>query len=55
MDRYAVMGNPIGHSLSPLIHKAFAEETNQLLLYSSILVEAGEFPLEVSRFFCRRR
>jgi len=51
VDRYAVMGNPIGHSLSPLIHKAFAEETNQLLLYSSILVEAGEFPLEVSRFF----
>ena len=51
MDRYAVMGNPISHSLSPLIHKAFANETNQLLDYSAMLVSEGEFPLEVSRFF----
>ncbi len=51
MDRYAVMGNPIGHSLSPRIHKAFADETNQLLDYSAMLVGEGEFPLAVSRFF----
>lgn len=51
MDIYAVMGSPIRHSFSPLIHSAFAEETNQRLSYSAILVEAGKFPLKVSQFF----
>lgn len=51
LDRYAVMGNPIGHSLSPRIHHAFAEETNQSLAYNAMLVEMGEFPLKVSSFF----
>jgi len=53
VDKYAVMGNPIGHSFSPFIHIAFAEETNQLLSYNAILVEAGKFPKEVSRFFTK--
>lgn len=51
MDRYAVMGNPIGHSLSPQIHNAFAAETKQQLSYSAMLVELGQFAQAVSSFF----
>jgi len=41
MDRYAVFGHPVGHSLSPRIHQLFAEETAQQLEYERI-----EPPLE---------
>jgi len=52
MDRYAVIGHPIGHSKSPTIHRAFAAATGQALSYEAIEAPlgAGQFAATVERF-----
>lgn len=51
IDRYGVMGNPIKHSKSPQIHKAFADQTDQEMTYTSMLVPEDGFAKTVSEFF----
>ena len=50
MDKYLVLGNPIGHSLSPSIHKMFAQQTNVQMIYDKQLVPLDEFNNCVDEF-----
>jgi len=50
-DRYAVFGNPIGHSKSPAIHAAFAEQTKQALTYEALLAPVEDFAGSVAAFW----
>ncbi len=50
LDHYAVMGNPVAHSLSPQIHAAFALETSQALRYTAELVPLDGFAAAVAAF-----
>ena len=49
-DQYAVFGNPIGHSKSPIIHTAFARQTGQDMTYRSILAPLDGFDDAVDAF-----
>jgi shikimate dehydrogenase len=50
-DKYAVIGNPIAHSKSPLVHAEFASQTGQDMEYGRILGDPDDFAGEVRRFF----
>jgi shikimate dehydrogenase len=52
-DLYAVIGNPIGHTKSPLIHTTFARQTGQDLEYVALQAEIGGFAGEVDRLRAR--
>ena len=49
-DHYAVFGNPIAHSKSPLIHAAFARQTGQDLDYRAILAPVDGFASALHAF-----
>lgn len=48
IDRYCVIGNPIGHSKSPSIHAAFAVQTGQQLVYERCLAPLDGFAATVA-------
>jgi len=49
-DRYAVIGNPIAHSKSPLIHAEFALQTGQDISYTALLATRESFVSTVMDF-----
>lgn len=49
-DRYAVIGNPVAHSKSPLIHARFAAQTGQDLIYEALLAPLDSFEPAVQAF-----
>jgi shikimate dehydrogenase len=50
MDRYVVVGNPIAHSRSPEIHKAFARQFGAVISYEKVLIAPGEFAAFADEF-----
>lgn len=51
MDRYAVTGHPIAHSLSPRIHIEFGEQTGRHVEYGLLDLEPDAFDRGVREFF----
>jgi len=52
-DHYAVVGNPVAHSLSPAIHAGFARQTGQDLDYITLLAPLAGFAACVADFRAR--
>jgi len=48
---YAVAGNPISHSKSPVIHQRFAEQSNQQMHYGRLQPESDSFAQAAKDFF----
>ena len=49
-DRYAVIGHPVEHSLSPRIHAAFARACGQDVSYDRVLAPLDGFRATVLAF-----
>ena len=43
MKKFAVLGDPIGHSLSPIIHNLFSKQTGIELTYEALKVSSLAF------------
>lgn len=50
-ERYAVFGHPVGHSLSPRIHAAFAAQLGEAIEYTAIEPPRDGFAAAVRAFF----
>ena len=51
LEVYAVAGNPIAHSKSPLIHQRFAEQAHQRMHYGRLQPDLDSFPRSAKAFF----
>jgi shikimate dehydrogenase len=49
-DRYALVGHPVAHSRSPLIHQLFARQTGQRMAYELIDAQPAQFETAVRGF-----
>lgn len=49
-ERYAVVGNPVAHSLSPIIHEQFALQQAKSIDYEKILSPIDAFEITVKQF-----
>ena len=49
-DRYGVMGYPVSHSRSPIIHRLFAAQTNQDIQYELLQVPPDKLESAVAQF-----
>ena len=50
MNKYAVIGNPVHHSISPIIHAQFSQEFGLEISYEKILSPIDEFQGTVKKF-----
>lgn len=50
MDNYAIIGNPVSHSKSPIIHAEFAKQTQQEIQYITIEAPLDGFVETVKEF-----
>ena len=52
-DVYTVIGHPIAHSRSPVIHMTFAQQAHEPIYYGRIFAELDQFKQKATEFFAR--
>jgi len=50
MDKYAIFGNPVEHSLSPIIHDCFAKQSHEQFQYTRIKPSLDGFDIALQQF-----